>query len=261
MFVSGQSATSSIVFSLITYLIGIPTGVKVLNWVGTMYRGSVWLRTPMLYALAFLFTFSIGGFTGIMLGVLAIDVHLHDTYFVVAHFHYVMMGGNVIAALGGLHYWWPKMTGKMFNETAGRIAAALVFVGFNLTFFPQFILGSQGMPRRYYDYLPEFQPLHQVSTYGSWVLSAGLFLILGYLVASLFSKKRAPANPWGALTLEWTHTTSPPHPHNFETTPIVTRGPYDYHLAPELFGDGVAGDGAGTATPPVRPAERESTEA
>jgi cytochrome c oxidase subunit 1 len=261
MFVSGQSATSSIVFSLITYLIGIPTGVKVLNWVGTMYRGSVWLRTPMLYALAFLFTFSIGGFTGIMLGVLAIDVHLHDTYFVVAHFHYVMMGGNVIAALGGLHYWWPKMTGRMFNETAGRIAAALVFVGFNLTFFPQFILGSQGMPRRYYDYLPEFQPLHQLSTYGSWVLAAGLFLILGYLLASLFSKKRAPANPWGALTLEWTHTTSPPHPHNFETTPIVTRGPYDYHLAPELFGDGAAGDGAGTATPPVRPAERESTEA
>jgi len=253
MFVSGQSATASIVFSLITYLIGIPTGVKVLNWVGTMYRGSVWLRTPMLYALAFLFTFSIGGFTGIMLGVLAIDVHLHDTYFVVAHFHYVMMGGNVIAALGGLHYWWPKMTGKMFNETAGRIAAALVFVGFNVTFFPQFIMGAQGMPRRYYDYLPEFQSMHQLSTYGSWVLSAGLFLILGYLVASLFSKKRAPANPWGALTLEWTHTTSPPHPHNFESTPVVTRGPYDYHLAPELFGDGLAGDGADAEAAPAHP--------
>ena len=247
MFVSGQSATSSIVFSLITYLIGIPTGVKVLNWVTTMYRGSIWLQTPMLYALMFLFTFSIGGFTGVMLGVLAIDIHLHDTYFVVAHFHYVMMGGNVIAALGGLHYWWPKMTGKMFNETAGRIAAALVFIGFNLTFFPQFIMGSQGMPRRYYDYLPEFQSIHQLSTYGSWVLAAGLFLILGYLVHSLFRGKKAPSNPWGALTLEWTHATSPPDYHNFLETPIVTRGPYDYHLAPELFS--VEGSGQGTTKP------------
>lgn len=238
MFVSGQSATSSVVFSLITYLIGIPTGVKVINWVSTMYKGSVQLKTPMLYAIAFLFTFSIGGFTGIMLGVLAIDIHLHDTYFVVAHFHYVMMGGNVIAALGGLHYWWPKMTGKMFNETLGKIAAALVFFGFNLTFFPQFIMGAQGMPRRYYDYLPEFQGYHQLSTYGSWVLGAGLFLILGYLVASLINGKKAGLNPWGALTLDWTHTTTPPHPHNFLETPIVTRGAYDFHLAKDLFASG-----------------------
>jgi cytochrome c oxidase subunit 1 len=244
MFVSGQSATSSIVFSLITYLIGIPTGVKVINWVLTMYRGSVWLQTPMLYALMFLITFSIGGFTGIMLGVLAIDVHLHDTYFVVAHFHYVMMGGNVIAALGGLHYWWPKMTGKMYNETAGRIAAALVFIGFNLTFFPQFIMGSRGMPRRYYDYLPEFEIYHQMSTMGSYILGIGLFMILGYLVLSLFKGRAAPANPWGALTLEWTHTDSLPDPHNFHHTPVVTRGPYDYHLVPELFADGHSGDGA-----------------
>lgn len=238
MFVSGQSATSSIVFSLITYLIGIPTGVKVINWVSTMYKGSVQLKTPMLYAIAFLFTFSIGGFTGIMLGVLAIDIHLHDTYFVVAHFHYVMMGGNVIAALGGLHYWWPKMTGKMFNETLGKIAAGLVFFGFNLTFFPQFIMGAQGMPRRYYDYLPEFQGYHLLSTYGSWVLGAGLFLILGYLVASLINGKKAGLNPWGALTLDWTHTTTPPHPHNFLETPIVTRGAYDFHLAKDLFASG-----------------------
>jgi len=244
MFVSGQSALSSIIFSLITYLIGIPTGVKVINWVQTMYKGSVWLQTPMLYALMFLFTFSIGGFTGIMLGVLAVDVHLHDTYFVVAHFHYVMMGGNVIAALGGLHYWWPKMTGKMFNETLGRIAAALVFIGFNVTFFPQFILGTRGMPRRYYDYLPEFTNLHVLSSVGSYILGVGLFLILGYLLHSLFRGKKAGSNPWGALTLEWTHTTTPPDPHNFHETPIVTRGPYDYHLAPELFGgDGAAGDG------------------
>lgn len=251
MFVSGQSAVSSIVFSLITYLIGIPTGVKVINWVLTMWRGSVWIQTPMLYALMFLITFSIGGFTGIMLGVLAIDVHLHDTYFVVAHFHYVMMGGNVIAALGGLHYWWPKMTGKMYNETAGKIAATLVFIGFNLTFFPQFIMGSRGMPRRYYDYLPEFEIFHQLSTLGSYILAVGLFMILGYLVLSLFRGRVAPANPWGALTLEWTHTDSMPDPHNFHHTPVVTRGPYDYHLAPELFADGVSGDGAGEAVPEI----------
>ncbi|MBO6574927.1 MAG: cytochrome c oxidase subunit I [Rhodothermales bacterium] len=248
MFVSGQSATSSIVFSLITYLIGIPTGVKVINWVLTMNRGSVSFKTPMLYALMFLITFSIGGFTGIMLGVLAIDVHLHDTYFVVAHFHYVMMGGNVIAALGGLHYWWPKMFGKMYNETAGVIASILVFIGFNLTFFPQFIMGSRGMPRRYYDYLPEFEIYHQLSTLGSYILAVGLFMILFYMVWSLIKGKQAGPNPWGALTLEWTHTTTPPDHHNFHHTPVVTRGPYDYHLAKELF-EGDSGDGA-AATPP-----------
>ncbi|QXD15959.1 cytochrome c oxidase subunit I [Rhodocaloribacter litoris] len=259
MFVSGQSAVSSIIFSLLTYLIGIPTGIKVINWVGTMYKGSVWLRTPMLYALAFLFLFSIGGFTGIMLGVLAVDVHLHDTYFVVAHFHYVMMGGTVIAALGGLHYWWPKMTGKMYNETLGRIGVGLIFVGFNLTFFTQFILGSQGMPRRYYDYLPEFASLHALSTYGSWILAAGLFLVAAYLIASLFRGEKAPANPWGAATLEWTNATSPPDPHNFVRTPIVTRGPYDYHLARELFGNG-AGDGDGAApVPEVRDTTHQSS--
>jgi cytochrome c oxidase subunit 1 len=214
-----------------------------------MYRGSVWLATPMLYALMFLITFSIGGFTGIMLGVLAIDVHLHDTYFVVAHFHYVMMGGNVIAALGGLHYWWPKMTGKMYNETAGKIAAVLVFIGFNLTFFPQFIMGSRGMPRRYYDYPEEFEIYHQLSTLGSYVLAVGLFMILGYMIWSLVKGKVAPQNPWGALTLEWTHTTTPPDPHNFHHTPVVTRGPYDYHLVPELFAEGNSGDGAAGTEP------------
>ncbi len=186
MFVSGQSAISAVIFSLITYLIGIPTGVKMFNWVATMYRGSIWLQTPMLYALSFLFLFAIGGFTGIALGVLALDVHLHDTYFVVGHFHYVMMGGTVIAALGGLHYWWPKITGKMYNEMLGRIAAALIFVGFNITFFTQLVLGTQGMPRRYYDYLPRFETMHEVSTYGSWILGAGLFIVLFYLLASLF---------------------------------------------------------------------------
>ncbi len=247
MFVSGQSAVSSIIFSLITYLIGIPTGVKIFNWVATMYRGSVWLQTPMLYALSFLFLFTIGGLTGIMVGVLSVDVHLHDTYFVVAHFHYVMMGGMMIALLGGMHYWWPKMTGRMYNEAAGKIAVALIFIGFNITFFTQFILGSQGMPRRYYDYLGQYEALHQVSTVGSWILAAGLFLILGYWIHSLLWGKKAPANPWAAATLEWTNTTSPPDPHNFHRTPLVTRGPYDFHLAPDVFGggDGAAGDGAG----------------
>lgn len=261
MFVSGQSALASIIFSLITFLIGIPSGIKVFNWVATMYRGSIWLQTPMLYALSFLFLFTIGGLTGIMVGVLAVDVHLHDTYFVVAHFHYVMVGGMFIALLGGMHYWWPKITGKMYNETLGKIAAALIFIGFNVTFSVQFILGSQGMPRRYFDYLPEYAPLHFVSTIGSYILAAGLFLVWGYALWSLWKGKKAPANPWGAATLEWTHTTSPPDPHNFVRTPVVTRGPYDFHLADDVFGhtagDGLGGDGeppqpvtSGTPTPP-----------
>jgi cytochrome c oxidase subunit 1 len=248
MFVSGQSAVSSIIFSLITYLIGIPSGIKVFNWVATMYKGSIWLQTPMLYALSFLFLFTIGGFTGIMVGVLAVDVHLHDTYYVVAHFHYVMMGGSVMALLGGMHYWWPKMTGKMYNETLGKIAVALIFIGFNLTFFTQFIMGAQGMPRRYYDYVDKYTALHELSTYGSWVLGLGLFLVLGYAMHSLFWGKKAPANPWAAATLEWTNVAALPDPHNFVRTPLVTRGPYDFHLADEVFGggDGV-GDGRAAA--------------
>ncbi|MDX1430215.1 MAG: cbb3-type cytochrome c oxidase subunit I, partial [Rhodothermales bacterium] len=248
MFVSGQSAISSIIFSLITYLIGIPTGVKMFNWVATMYRGSIRLTTPMMFALSFLFLFAIGGFTGIALGVLALDVHLHDTYFVVAHFHYVMMGGTVIAALGGLHYWWPKMFGKMYNERLGQIASVLIFVGFNVTFFSQLILGSQGMPRRYYDYLPRFETLHEISTYGSWVLGAGLFLVMFYLLHSLFRGRTAPANPWGAATLEWTHATSPPDHHNFHHTPIVTHGPYDFLSMAKGSGDGHPSDES-VATP------------
>ncbi len=250
MFVSGQSAVSSIVFSLITYLIGIPTGVKMFNWVATMYRGSISFQTPMLHALSFLFLFAIGGFTGIALGVLALDVHLHDTYFVVAHFHYVMMGGTVIAALGGLHYWWPKITGKMYNERLGQIAAVLIFVGFNVTFFSQLVMGSQGMPRRYYDYLPRFETMHEISTYGSWVLGAGLFLVMFYLLASLVRGRQAPANPWRAATLEWTHATSPPDEHNFHHTPIVTRGPYDFRAVELGGGDGHAAHAVpGTAAP------------
>ena len=241
MFVSGQSALSSIIFSMLTFLIGIPTGIKVFNWVATMYRGSVWIRTPMIYALMFLFLFTIGGLTGIMVGVLAVDVHLHDTYFVVAHFHYVMMGGALIGLIGGLHYWWPKMTGRMYNETAGMIAAALVFIGFNLTFFTQFFLGTKGMPRRYHDYtefldsFPEFAALNMASTIGSYILGTGLLMILVYALYSLFKGAKAPPNPWGACTLEWTHTGSVPDEHNFHDTPLVTRGPYDFHLADDVF--------------------------
>ena len=260
MFVSGQSAVASIVFSLITYLIGIPSGIKIFNWVATMYKGSIWLQTPMLYAMSFLFLFTIGGLTGIMVGVLSVDVHLHDTYFVVAHFHYVMMGGMMVALLGGMHYWWPKMTGKMYNEATGKIGAALIFVGFNVTFFVQFILGSQGMPRRYYDYPAGYETLHQISTVGSWVLALGLFSILGNAIWSLWKGPKAPANPWAAATLEWTNTTSPPDPHNFQRTPLVTRGPYDYYLADEVFGggdghagDGAVGDGDGTTRVPEPP--------
>jgi cytochrome c oxidase subunit 1 len=238
MFVSGQSIVSSIIFSLITYLIGIPSGIKIFNWVATLYKGSIWLQTPMLYALSFLFLFSIGGFTGIMAGVLAVDVHIHDTYYIVSHFHYVMMGGSVVALLGGMHYWWPKITGKMYNETLGKIAAGLVFVGFNLTFFPQLVLGSQGMPRRYANYMERFADLHQLSTVGSWVLGAGLFLVLGYSLWSLAYGEKAPQNPWGAATLEWTNVAAIPSPHNFTRTPLVTRGPYDFHLADEVFGGG-----------------------
>ena len=242
MFVSGQSAISSIIFSMLTFLIGIPTGIKVFNWVATMYKGSVWLKTPMLYALMFLFLFTIGGLTGIMVGVLAVDVHLHDTYFVVAHFHYVMMGGALIGLIGGLHYWWPKMTGRMYNEKAGVIAAILVFIGFNLTFFTQFFLGSKGMPRRYHDYtelletFPEFAALNMTSTIGSYILGIGLVMILIYALYSLVRGPKATANPWGACTLEWTHTGPVPDEHNFHDTPLVTRGPYDFHLADDVFG-------------------------
>jgi len=227
MFVSGQSELAAMIFSFLTFFVGIPSGIKVFNWVMTMYRGSIDLKTPMWYALSFLFLFSIGGFTGIFLGAIAVDVHLHDTYFIVAHFHYVMMGGTVIAFLGGLHYWWPKMWGRTYSEFWGKVSCALIFIGFNVTFGSQFILGSQGMPRRYYSYLDQFQPLHAFSTFGSWILGLGFFIMAGYLIHSIFKGKRVGSNPWYSLTMEW-ETTSPPHPHNFPETPVLKHGPYDY---------------------------------
>jgi cytochrome c oxidase subunit 1 len=227
LFVSGQSVLAGTIFSAITFLIAIPTAIKTFNWLATMYKASIHLDTPMLYALAFLWVFTIGGLTGVFLAVMSVDVHLHDTYFVVAHFHYVMMGGSITAFLGGLHMWWPKMFGRMYNEKAGRIGAAIVFFGLNLTFFPQFILGTRGMPRRYYDYLPEFQGLHDLSTIGAYILGVGFVMTAVYLLWTFKKKPDAPANPWGGSTLEW-KTTSPPAYYNFRVTPEVTTGPYEY---------------------------------
>jgi len=227
MFTSGQSELAAIIFSFLTFFVGIPSGIKVFNWVATMYKGQITLEAPMLWALAFLFLFTIGGLTGIFLGALSVDVHLHDTYFIVAHFHYVMVGGTVMAFMGGLHYWWPKMWGRMYSEFWARIAVLLVFIGFNMTFFTQFLMGSQGMPRRYYTYVDQFQPLHGFSSIGSYIMGAGFVVAAIYLFHSMYKGKPAGNNPWGALTMEW-ETTSPPHPHNFEKTPPMAHGPYDY---------------------------------
>lgn len=220
MFTSGQSPLMNVLFSAITFSVAIPSAVKVFNWLATLYKGSISLNTPMLYGLSFIFLFTIGGLTGIPLAVISTDIHLHDTYFVVAHFHYVMMGSALIAMIGGLHHWWPKMFGVMYSEFWGRIGCALVFVGFNITFFSQFMLGSQGMPRRYYQYQPEFQVYHHISTGGSYIMGLGFVITAIYLIHSLFAGKKAPANPWGGASLEWQCSSPPPH-DNFATTPRV----------------------------------------
>jgi len=265
MFVSGQSVVASIVFSLLSYLIGVPSGVKIFNWVTTLYKGSIWLQSPLLYALIFLVLFPIGGFSGIMVAVLSVDVHLHDTYYVVSHFHYVMVGGMFMAFLGGLHYWWPKMFGRMYNEALAKIAAGLLFVGFNITFFPQLVLGSQGMPRRYYDYPARWEGLNALSTYGSWILAVGLALILGYLVHSMFWGRKAPVNPWGAATLDWRAVPTPPIDHNYRRIPVVTRGPYAFHQVDDLYGhdltgDGLPGNGEGAPIPKLAAPQKEPVE-
>ncbi len=220
MFSSGQSPLMNVLFSAITFSVAIPSAVKVFNWLATLYKGSISLNTTMFYGLAFMFLFTIGGLTGIPLAVLSTDIHLHDTYYVVAHFHYVMMGSALIAMIGGLHHWWPKMTGRMFSEFWGKIGCALVFVGFNVTFFTQFMLGSQGMPRRYYAYQPEFQIYHHISTGGAYIMGLGFVITAIYLIHSLFAGKKAPANPWGGASLEWQCTSPPPH-DNFSSTPRV----------------------------------------
>jgi cytochrome c oxidase subunit 1 len=243
MFVSGQSVYAGMIFSIISYAVAIPSAVKVFNWTATLYRGSISWDTPMLYGLFFIGLFLIGGMTGLFLAALGLDVHVHDTYFVVAHFHYVMVGGTLMGYLGGLHYWWPKITGRMYPEAWARFAALIIFVGFNLTFFPQFIVGYLGMPRRYHAYAEEFQLLNVFSTAGASVLGIGMLLPVVYLIWSMRYGRRAPANPWMLPGLEW-RTASPPPTENFIVTPVVTWEAYEFAPPEELqiIGKFEAGD-------------------
>jgi cytochrome c oxidase subunit 1 len=227
LFVSGQSIYAGMVFSFLSFLVAVPSAVKVFNWMATLYKGVISYHTPMLYAFGFLGLFTIGGLTGLFLSTLAVDVHVHDTYFVVAHFHYIMVGGAVMAYLGGIHYWWPKITGRLYPEGWGRFSALVVFLGFNLTFFPQFLLGYLGMPRRYHAYPEEFQVLNVMSSAGASILGVGYLIPMIYLVWSMRYGKAAGDNPWQATGLEW-QTPSPPPTENFEATPVVTEPPYAY---------------------------------
>ena len=227
MFVSGQSELAGVVFSFLTMLVGVPTAIKTFNWVATLYKGSICFQSPLLFALGFLFLFTIGGVTGIMLATTAIDVHFHDTYFVVAHFHYVMVGGTLMAIMGGIYYWFPKMFGKMYSEAAARMSFIFIFMGFNITFFPQFVLGAMGMPRRYFDYLPAYETLNKVSSVGAWMIGVGFLIGLYTIIHGLMKGEKASDNPWGAKTLEWQTSSPPPH-ENFLEQPVVTAGPYEY---------------------------------
>jgi cytochrome c oxidase subunit I len=236
MFVSGQSVYAGMIFSVLSFLVAIPSAVKVFNWTATMYKGSISYRTPMLYAFGFIGLFTIGGLTGLFLATLGVDVHVHDTYFIVAHFHYIMVGGAIMGYLGGIHYWWPKISGKLYPEGWARFSALIVFLGFNLTFFPQFILGYLGMPRRYHAYPPEFQVLNVLSTAGASVLGVGYVLPMIYLIWSMRYGRNAPDNPWGSTGLEW-KTSSPPPTENFKQMPVVTEDPYHYSSEEvEIFG-------------------------
>jgi cytochrome c oxidase subunit 1 len=227
MFVAGISIYAALIFSLLSYFVAVPSAIKVFNWTATMYKGSITYQTPMLYAFGFIGLFTIGGLTGLFLACLGIDVHVTDTYFVVAHFHYVMVGGMVIAYLAGMHFWWPKISGRMYPEAWGKLAALIVFIGFNLTFFPQFILGYMGMPRRYHAYPAEFQILNVLSTAGATILAVGYLLPMVYFLWSMRYGKPAPANPWNAAGLEW-QTHSPPPTFNFDEPPVVTSEAYNY---------------------------------
>jgi cytochrome c oxidase subunit 1 len=233
MFTSGESEFAMFAFSFLTFFVGIPTAIKVFSWVATIWGGSIILSNPMLYALSFLVIFTIGGLTGIFLAILNLDIHLHDTYFVVAHFHYVMMGSTAMGFFAGVHHWWPKFIGKTYSRLWSRVACALIFIGFNATFFPQFIMGSQGMPRRYSSYLEEYLPYHRASTIGAFILAVGVAIMVGYFLHSLFAGKKANVNQWGGVTLEW-KTSSPPPLENFSEPPVVTGEVYDYTtLTPE----------------------------
>src|SRR5947209_2310463 len=259
LFVSSQSVYAGMIFSLISFVVAIPSAVKVFNWTATMYKGSISYDTPMLYAFAFIGLFTIGGMTGVMLAALGFDVHVTDTYFVVAHFHYIMVGGAMMGYLGGLHNWWPKITGRMYPEGWGRFAALVVFVGFNLTFFPQFLLGYMGMPRRYHAYpadVPLWQVLHVMSTAGASILGIGLLIPGVYFLWSMRYGRFAPANPWPATGLEW-RTPSPPPTENFAVTPVVTWEAYEYRTVEEtrVIGPGEAAEQAAGVQPPLDRAE------
>jgi cytochrome c oxidase subunit 1 len=227
MFVAGESVYSALIFSMLSFLVAIPSAVKVFNWTATMYKGSVSWDTAMLYAYGFIGLFTIGGLTGLFLAAIGVDVHVTDTYFIIAHFHYIMVGGTIMGYLGGLHYWWPKISGRMYNEGLAKLSAGIIFIGFNLTFFPQFIVGYLGMPRRYHAYPPEFQVLNVLSSAGASILGAGYVIPMVYLIWSLRYGRIAGSNPWGAVGLEWM-TTSPPPTENFAETPHVTWGAYEY---------------------------------
>ena len=227
LFVSGQSKLATMIFSALTFTVAIPSAIKVFNWTATLYKGEIYLQTPMLYALGFILLFAIGGLTGLFLGTLSTDIHLHDTYFVVAHFHYVMMGSTLIAFFGGIHYWWPKFTGKMYPEKLAQVTSVVIFFGFNATFLPQFVMGARGMPRRYWEYDPEYTIYHQASTVGAITMGLAILVMVCYLVWSLKGGRKAPQNPWGASTLEW-QTTTPPPLYNFHEPPTVPAEPYYY---------------------------------
>ena len=227
MFVSGQSMYAGMVFSILSYLVAVPSAIKVFNWTATLYKGTISFEAPMLYALGFIGLFMMGGMTGLILAALALHVLLTDTYFVVAHFHYIMVGGAVAAYLGGIHFWWPKVTGRLYPERWAQFAAILLFFGFNFTFFPQFLLGIAGMPRRYHEYAPQFHTLNVLSSAGAVILATGYLLPLFYFGWSLFHGERAPANPWHATGLEWS-VPSPPLVENFATAPVVNSEPYGY---------------------------------
>jgi len=238
MFVSGQSVYAGMVFSLLSFLVAIPSAIKVFNWTATLYKGSISYDAPMLYALGFIGLFTIGGLTGLFVATLGVNIHVHDTYFVIAHFHYIMVGSAVMAYMGGIHFWWPKMTGRMYPEGWARLAALIIFIGFNLTFFPQFVLGYLGMPRRYHVYPPEFQVLNVMSSAGASILAVGYVLPLVYMIWSLRYGAVAGKNPWRARGLEW-ETLSPPPTDNFEVTPLVTAEAYAYDVAePEALYSG-----------------------